>query len=110
MGKYDPEIYRAKANICKTLADPTRQMMLAELREGEKTVGEIAEGIGVTQPSASHHLAILRERGIVVARRDGANVYYSLANPRISEACDIVHGVLLSQISRSKEIADRLLT
>jgi ArsR family transcriptional regulator, virulence genes transcriptional regulator len=109
MGKYDAELYRAKANLCKTLADPTRQMILAELRGVEKTVGEIADGIEVTQPTTSHHLAILRERGIVVARRDGANVYYSLANPRISEACDIVHGVLLSQVSRNRDLADKLL-
>jgi ArsR family transcriptional regulator len=109
MGKYDPEMYRIKANLCKTLADPTRQMMIAELRDGEKTVGEIAEGVGVSQPAASHHLAILRERGVVLSRRDGANVYYSLANPRIAEACDIVHGILLDQISRNREFADRML-
>jgi DNA-binding transcriptional ArsR family regulator len=110
MGKYDPELYRAKANLCKTLADPTRQMILADLRGVEKTVGEIAEGIEVTQPTASHHLAILRERGIVIARREGAIVFYSLANPKISDACDIVHGVLLSQISRNREMADKLLS
>jgi len=109
MGKYDTELYRAKANLCKTLADPTRQMILAELRGAEKTVGEIAEGIEVSQPTASHHLAILRERGIVLGRRDGANVYYSLANPKISEACDMVQGVLLSQVSRNRDLADKLL-
>jgi len=52
MGKYDLELYRIKADFCKTLADPTRQMMIAELRSGEKTVGQIAEALGIVQSMA----------------------------------------------------------
>jgi ArsR family transcriptional regulator len=109
MGKYNHELYRIKADLCKTLADPKRQMMISELRDGEKTVGEIAEAIGIPQPAASHHLAILREGGVVTARRDGPNVYYSLSNPRIVEACDIVQEILMSQMEKNKEFADRIM-
>jgi ArsR family transcriptional regulator len=107
--KYDAELYRIKAELCKTLADATRQMMIAELRTGEKTVGEIAEAIEITQPAASHHLAILRSRGVVQARRDGPNVYYSLVDPKIAEACDMVHQILLRQIASSRKLADRVM-
>lgn len=109
MSKYDHELYSIKAELCKTLADPKRQMMIAELRTGEKTVGEIADAIEIIQPAASHHLAVLRSRGIVRARRDGSNIYYSLVNPKIAEACDMVHDILLSQMAQNKEFAERIM-
>jgi ArsR family transcriptional regulator len=109
MGKYDHELYRIKADFCKTLADPTRQMMIAELRSGEKTVGEIAEALEIIQSMASHHLAILRGKGVVEARRDGVSIYYRLVNPKIGEACDMVHDILMNQMAKSKEFADRLM-
>ena len=109
MGKYYHELYRVKADFCKTLADPTRQMMIAELRSGEKTVGEIAEALEIIQSMASHHLAILRGKGVVEARRDGVSIYYRLVNPKIGEACDMVHDILMNQMAKSKEFADRLL-
>jgi DNA-binding transcriptional ArsR family regulator len=109
MAKYDQELYRVKAEFCKTLADPTRQMMIAELRSGEKTVGEIAEAIEIIQSMASHHLAILRARGVVKTRREGANVYYSLVNPKIAEACDMVHDILLSQMAKNRDFANRIM-
>jgi ArsR family transcriptional regulator, virulence genes transcriptional regulator len=110
MTKYDHELYRIKADFCKTLADPTRQMMIAELRGGEKTVGEIAEAIGIVQSMTSHHLGILRSKGVVQARRDGPNVYYSLVNPKIGEACDMVHEILMNQMAKNKEFADRIMS
>ena len=108
MAKYDAELYRIKAELCKTLADATRQMMIAELRSGEKTVREIAQAIELAQPAASHHLAVLRSRGVVQARRDGSNVYYSLVDPKIAEACDMVHQILLRQMANNRRLADRV--
>lgn len=109
MSKYDHELYRIKADFCKTLADPTRQMMIAELRSGEKTVGELAEAIEIIQPAASHHLAVLRSKGVVQARRVGPNVYYSLVNPQIAEACDMVHQILLHQMAKNRDLANRIM-
>ena len=109
MSKYNHELYRIKADFCKTLADPTRQMMIAELRSGEKTVGEIAEAIEIVQPAASHHLAVMRAKGVVQARREGPNVYYSLVNPKIGEACDMMHEVLLHHLAKNREFANRMM-
>jgi len=109
MSKYNHELYRIKADFCKTLADPTRQMMIAELRSGEKTVGEIAEAIEIVQPAASHHLAVMRTKGVVQARREGPNVYYSLVNPKIGEACDMMHEVLLHHLAKNREFANRMM-
>lgn len=109
MTKYDPELYRIKADVCQRLADPKRQMMISELRTCEKTVGEIAEAIGISQPAASHHLNILHEGGIVERRREGSNTYYSLSDSKIVEACDIVHNVILGKAKKYKEFADKIM-
>ena len=110
MSKYNFELYKIKADFCKTIADPKRQMMISELNSGEKTVKEMAAVIEISQPAASHHLAILRTRGVVKARRDGPNVYYSLIDPKIGEACDIVQGILMGQVARNRDFADRVMT
>lgn len=110
MTKYDAELYKIKAQLCKALSDSKRLMMISELRSGEKTVSEIAEAIEISQPATSHHLAVLRDGGIAIARRDGPNVYYCLADPEISEACDIVHNVLMNRMAKHKELADRFVS
>ncbi len=106
--KHSLEIYNLKAELCKTFADPRRQMLLDELREGESTVGDLARTLEMPQAVVSRHLAILRERGVAKARRDGTNVYYSLSDPKITEACDIMHRILLNQIEKNRELAERL--
>lgn len=102
------KLYRLQAEICKTLADPKRLMILHELREGEKSVGQLYASLGVTQANVSQHLAILRERGVVTTRRDGATVYYSLANPKIGKACDLVQEVLKDQLAGNQALASSL--
>jgi len=110
MAKYDPELYRIKAELCKALADANRQMIIVELRDGEKTVGEIAEAIGNSQPATSRHLAILRDGGVVKSRREGTNVFYSLVTPKIAEACDMVHDILLSRMKKTRDFANRIIS
>ena len=107
--KYSEELYRMKAELCKTFSDPKRLMIISELREGEKSVGELVENIQAPQALVSRHLAILRQRGIVQARRDGVSIYYSLTDSKVLTACDIVQEVLMTQVSRNRELADKLI-
>jgi ArsR family transcriptional regulator len=107
-GKYNLEIYKLKAEMCKTFSDPKRLMIISELREGEKSVGEMVAALESPQAVVSRHLAVLRHRGVVKARREGVCIYYSLTNARIVSACDIVHEVLLDQVAKNRDIADRL--
>jgi ArsR family transcriptional regulator len=107
--KYDSELYKLKAELCKTFSDPKRLMIISELRGGEKSVGDLVEALRSPQAVVSRHLAVLRNRGAVKTRRDGVSIYYSLSNPRIIDACDIVHEVLLDQIAKNREIADKLI-
>lgn len=88
------EHYRLHAELCKVLTDPKRLMILDTLRLGERSVGDLAEAIGVTLPNASQHLGVMRAAGLVASRREGTTIVYRLAEPTIVEACDIVHRIV----------------
>ncbi len=107
--KYNAELYRLKADISKAFADPKRLIIIAELRDGEKTVSELVEALGISQADVSRQLAILRSRGVVAPRRAGTSIFYSLTDKRICEACDIVHEVLLDRLAKNRELANSLL-
>lgn len=102
------QLFRLQAEICKTMADSKRLMILHELRESEMSVGQLVSNLDLPQANVSQHLAILRERGIVTARREGTSVYYSLANPKIGQACDLVQEVLADQLARNQALANTL--
>jgi ArsR family transcriptional regulator, arsenate/arsenite/antimonite-responsive transcriptional repressor len=73
------------AGIFKALGDETRQLILEMLGQREMAAGEIAAAFQMSQPAISHHLAVLRQTGLVLGRRDGQRVIYSLDHSRLSE-------------------------
>jgi len=85
------EIYELHARVCKAIADGKRLLILNELRDGPRTVGELVTALEIPQANASQHLAILRDRGIVTARRSGSNIYYSLTSLKVIEAVDLLY-------------------
>jgi DNA-binding transcriptional ArsR family regulator len=106
---YNLELYSLKAELCKTFADAKRLIIINELRAGETTVGELARVLEFPQAVVSRHLAILRDKGVVQYRREGTSVYYSLSDPKIGDACDMVHQILLDQIEKNRELTARLV-
>ena len=62
----------------KALADPTRREILAMLRRGEMTAGDLAKRFDMTKPSMSHHFAVLKEADLIISRRDGQQIWYGL--------------------------------
>jgi DNA-binding transcriptional ArsR family regulator len=106
--KYDINVFKLKAELCKTFADPSRLIIIHELRGGEKTVGQLVKVLKTPQSAASRHLAVLRHHGVVQTRREGVNIYYSLTDPRITAACEMVHEILMEQIARNKKMAESL--
>jgi ArsR family transcriptional regulator, virulence genes transcriptional regulator len=90
----DLDRYRLHAEICKVLTDPKRLRLLHALRDGERTVGDLAADLGIPLPNASQHLAVLRAAGLVDRRRAGVAVRYRLAEPAILDACDVVGGIV----------------
>ena len=69
----------------RALSDPTRREILRLLREGDRSAGEIAERFPLTAASISHHLAVLKEAGLVSAMRDGRSIIYSLEATVVQE-------------------------
>jgi ArsR family transcriptional regulator len=62
----------------KALADPTRREILSLLRQGEMTAGALAEKFDMTKPSMSHHFAVLKEADLIISRREGQQIWYTL--------------------------------
>ena len=89
-GKPRGGLNQLQADFCRGMAHPTRICILEALRSGERTVNELSRLAGVTQANTSQHLALLRQFGLVATRRDGTSIYYSLSNPKIVEACELV--------------------
>jgi len=67
-------------SLLKAMANSSRLLILCQLAEGEKTVGELERRVGLSQSGMSQHLALLRRKGIVAARREAQSIYYSLAS------------------------------
>ena len=102
------EIFILQAELCKSLSDSKRLMIIHELRHGENSVAELAEALGLKQSNTSQHLAILRKAGIVVTRRDGNTVYYSLVTPKIAAACDMVRDVIAERLAQTRILINAL--
>lgn len=88
------EMYALHARLCKAIADPKRLLILESLRHGERSVGEIAEELGLSQPNTSQHLAILRDRNVVTTSRAGNTIYYALNSTKVIEAIDLLRAFM----------------
>jgi ArsR family transcriptional regulator len=104
----EAQVFELQAEFCRCLADAKRLMIIHELREGEKSVGELSETLGLRQSNTSQHIAVLRRAGILIPRRSGSATYYSLVSSRIGEACDLVQEVIFGQLERDRLLAKDL--
>lgn len=100
----DKRIYELHADVCKTLANAKRLEILNALRDKEMTVSELVERIGALKANISQHLAVMRQKGILATRRDGVNIYYRIANPKVIQACDIMREVLFEQLKENGKL------
>ena len=101
------QVFNMHAEICKTLANPKRLEIIYALKEGELSAGELVKRLGIPKANVSQHLAILRQRRVVVSRRDGVNIYYSIANPKIVQACALMREMLMEQIKEDGRLVSK---
>jgi len=101
----DKKIFEMHAEICKVFTSPKRLEIISLLRDGEKTAGELAYLVDVHQANISQHLAVMRQNNIVTTRREGANIYYKIANPKILQAYDLMRELLIEQLEENKKLA-----
>ena len=98
------EISQLEANLCVALADPTRILILYALNEGPRSVTELTNELGTTQPTTSRHLKVLRERGLVMTTRQGVSIIYEITDKRLIEALDLLRSVLRSTITQKADL------
>ena len=101
----EEQLYQMQADLCQALADPTRLKLLNLLGEKPRAVKDLVEATGERQAKISQHLSIMRQRAIVQTQRVGTEVHYSLADPRILEACHITREILLQRLTRHANLA-----
>jgi ArsR family transcriptional regulator len=82
-----------KSDFFKALAHPLRISILDALRDGELTVNEISQRFDVEPANASQQLAVLRNRNIVIARKEGASVYYSVSDKTLFKLLDVARDI-----------------
>ena len=96
--------YEERAKIIKALAHPSRLMMVDALVDGEKCVAELRELVGSDMSTVSKHLTLMREAGIVVDRKVGQQVFYSLRVPCIVSFFGCVEAVMKSYAEEKMEL------
>ena len=102
--KRDTEIFERQARICKAFAHSGRLQILDLLGEGERGISELQEALGISKTSMSQHLSILKSAGVLATRREGKQIYCSLAMPEVKQACQLIRKVLQAQIAASRRL------
>ncbi len=91
----DPEVLRGAAGqavgVLKLLANPERLLLLCQLSQGEMCVSDLEQTLGIHQPTLSQQLGVLRGDGVVQTRREGKNIFYSVADPAILEIITLLY-------------------
>ncbi|MFI6642881.1 ArsR/SmtB family transcription factor [Streptomyces sp. NPDC050504] len=97
-------LYQLKAEFFKTLGHPVRIRVLELLSEREHAVSEMLPKVGVEPAHLSQQLAVLRRANLVVTRREGAGVYYSLVNEQVAELLKVARSILTGVLTGQAEL------
>jgi len=104
-GSEGDRIYDLHAAICKVFANPWRLRIVESLGDGEQSVSQLVDFLGISKSNVSQHLGIMRDKGVLNYRRDGGYVLYRLANPKVLKACRLMREVLFEQLEEAGELS-----
>ncbi len=99
------EISQRQAALCAALGDYNRLLLLYAMADEPQSVNELVHRVGLSQPTVSRHLRIMRESGIVSAERHGRSILYGLVDQRIIQAMDLLRSVLTEQMQQQGHAA-----
>ncbi len=97
-----------KSEFFKALAHPIRIRILDSLRDGEKGVNELSEILKIEPANVSQQLAILRVRNVVVGRKAGSNVYYSVSDPTLFRLLDVAKDIFNNHLVGVRELLEQM--
>ncbi|WP_163507224.1 ArsR/SmtB family transcription factor [Fodinicola acaciae] len=101
-------LYQLKAEFFKTLGHPARIRVLELLSEREHAVAEMLPEVGIEAANLSQHLAVLRRAGLVVTRKEGATVFYSLTSAHVAELLAVARTILTTVLTGQVELLEDL--
>ena len=87
------------------MANPKRLQIVDLLKKEELSVGELVRAMGIPKANVSQHLSIMRQKGLIISRREGTTIFYRLASPKITEACSIMREVLLTLLAGQETLS-----
>ena len=99
------ELFELQAELYQTMANAKRLAIVELLSHGEHSVGAIAEALDLSISAISQHLRNMKDKNVVVTRKEGQTVYYRLKTPKIIEGCHLVRKILLEELESQGRIA-----
>jgi ArsR family transcriptional regulator, virulence genes transcriptional regulator len=105
MKSFNFKLFELQAELCQMMANPKRVALIDILGRGECSVGELAKALSSSISATSQHLRTLKDKNVVLNRKDGQTVYYKLKNPKLIEGCHIMREVLLEEMESQGRIA-----
>ena len=101
------EILKLQADICKIFANYKRLGIINLLKDSEMSNSELKTGL--SKVSMSQHINVLKSKSVILVRREGVQLYYRIANPKIIQACGLMREVLVEQLLEKGKTASRLV-
>jgi len=102
----EDKIYAYHAEMCQVFSHPKRLEAINVLRDGDMSVTELAQKLGLTVGNLSQHLSMMKERHILLARKEGNMVYYRIANPKLIRCFDMMREMLFEQIRQDAALIE----
>ena len=102
------KIYELQADICKIFSNAKRLEIINALKYKEISASELIKRIGLSKANLSQHMSVLKSKGVILTRREGVNIYYRIANPKIIQACHLMTEVLLEQFQEKGKMVSNL--
>ena len=102
------KIYELQADICKIFSNAKRLEIINALKDKEMSASELIEKISLSKANLSQHMSVLKSKGVILSRREGVNIYYRIANPKIIQVCHLMREVLLEQLREKGKMVSTL--
>ena len=103
------EFYNLHSDLCKAIFNPKRLAIIDALRGNKMNVNDLSERLKTSQSNISQHLAILKSKSLVVSVKEGSSTYYSISNPKILRAYDLVSEIIKDKFKSDNKILNEMI-
>lgn len=102
------DLISMQAEICKTFSNPARLHVIKLLCKREMNASQLIKEVRLSKANLSQHMSMLLNKGVVVSRKKGVNVYYALSDKKISQACSLMQEVVVNSLNRKKQVLEKI--